>query len=85
MDDASYQKELPGIALRIQTFAIHVPQNTNGFLAFSFTLKDGWLSSTSCLILEFDFKLGWSYSERKIVEFLINKMVNIESTCNKLP
>ncbi len=50
---------LPRIALRVQSFAVHVPQNANRFLAFSFTLKDGRLPSTGSLVLKLDLKLRW--------------------------
>lgn len=59
-------EKLPRIALGIQSFAVHVPQNANWFLSFSFTLKDGRFASAGSLILELDLKLRRGYETNTI-------------------
>jgi hypothetical protein len=60
-------EKLPRIALGIQSFAVHVPQNANWFLSFSFTLKDGRFTSAGSLILELDLKLRRGYETNTIL------------------
>ena len=52
-----FPNNVPWIALGVETFAVHIPKDADGFLAFSLALKDGRLATTSRLVLKFDLKL----------------------------
>ena len=55
--------KLPRVALGIQSFAVHVPQDADGFLAFGLTLEHGRFTTAGSLIFEFNFKLRRSCFE----------------------
>lgn len=53
------------IIFGVQTLIIHVPQYSYGFLTLSFTLEDCWLPHSCCLVSQFNFKLGRSYTDKQ--------------------
>ena len=48
---------LPRIAFGIESFAVHVPEDTDWFFAFGFALENVGLTTTGRLVFEFDFEL----------------------------
>ena len=49
--------QLPRIAFGIQSFVVHVPEDTDGFFAFSFALENIGFTTTGRLVFEFNVEL----------------------------